>query len=222
VSARAGGVPNDACITAAISGRGVQTVAYYECNAAASNAYAACLAASGGCLDDARTACDDVYNDATGTCVYPDDTTAYDDALAACQLAIVVGSGADSCSDTAAASTATGDAVFTGTTLLANNHRMAGKSCGTDPTADISRRWTATVAGMYRIDTFGSKFDTVLRVFATCDGAAAEVACDEDGYLGARMSEITRMFTAGQTVQIVVDGSGPDDAGDYRVNIHAM
>ena len=110
-----------------------------------------------------------------------------------------------------------------GSNLLAGNHRMAGgDSCGTDPGADVSHRWTATVADEYRIDTFGSKFDTILRVFPTCAPDAMMVECDDDGYLGGRMSELTLTFTAGQTVQIVVDGFGPDDAGDYQVNIQAM
>ena len=147
---------------------------------------------------------------------------AFDTAYTACETTMVVGTGADACSDTAAASTMTGDSVFTGTTLLAGDHRST--TCDSSNTGpDVTHRWTATTAGMYAIDTFGSEFDTVLGVFDGCMTATAmELECNDDGYMMGRLSLVTRTFTAGETVQIVVDGYGLDDAGRYRVNIHAM
>lgn len=222
--ARLAGVANDACVDAAVIAGGAESVTYYACLTSALQTFSACLSAAGGCADAARTACEDPYFAATDLCVFPTDTTAYDTALLACEATMLVGTGASTCSDTAAASTALGDSVFSGTTLLAGDHRGGtGSTCGStsDPVPDVTHRWTATVAGMYRIDLFGSSFDTVLRTFPTCAPDAVEI-CNDDGYADGLISQLTLTFTAGQSVQIVVDGFGPDDAGDYKVNIHAM
>jgi hypothetical protein len=217
------GVPEfDACVRAGYAADAAMYASYQACLAPARDAHRSCIAATGGCADTARADCDDAYATAEGACTDPD-TMAFADARNACAMTMIIGTGADTCDDTATASTMVGDSVFSGTTLLAGDHRDA--SCGgTAPTGpDVAHRWSAPADGMYTFDTFGSDFDTVLELLSVCDAATTmSLACNDDGYMDGRLSETSLMMTAGQTVQIVIDGYSIDSGGSYVVNIHAM
>lgn len=91
-------------------------------------------------------------------------------------------------------------------------------SCGGDRAADLAFTWTAPSAGTWRIDTYGSDFDTVLYALTDCGGT--ELACNDDGETGFQ-SEIVLELAAGQTVVLVVDGFG-SDTGGFVLNATAL
>ena len=80
---------------------------------------------------------------------------------------------------------------------------------------DHTLRWTAPEAGVWRIDTAGSSFDTVLWVLSpTCDGAAR--ACNDD--TGGLQSAIEIELAQGEQITLVVGGFR-GRSGDWQLNI---
>ena len=93
-------------------------------------------------------------------------------------------------------------------------------SCGEGGGPDIAFTWTAPDSGTYVIDTHGSGFDTVLRIYDTdCE---TELECDDDTPGSRKTSEVTRYFDAGETIIIVVDGYAPGRFGGYVINITVL
>ena len=78
--------------------------------------------------------------------------------------------------------------------------------------------WSAPKNGDFRIDTFGSAFDTVLAVY-TGDAvdALTEVACNDD--FGGLQSWLTFHATAGTTYRIGVDASYSIPSGSIVLNV---
>ena len=71
--------------------------------------------------------------------------------------------------------------------------RGSGDGCGSsssDPATangvDAMFVWSPPADGCYAVDTYGSDYDTVLRLYTGCDGV--EVACDDDTYNPATSS----------------------------------
>ena len=84
---------------------------------------------------------------------------------------------------------------------------------------DVSFVFTAPAAGVYRIDTVGSSFDTVLSVQSDCTGAAV-LGCNDDIARGSNtQSSLEIELAACQTVVIVVDGFDGRAVGEVRVHI---
>ena len=107
-----------------------------------------------------------------------------------------------------------GASVAVGTTVGAPSE-VAG-SCAGGSGPEISYAWRAPVSGRFRIDTFGSSYDTQLHVrLGDCDGA--EVVCNDD--TGGQQSSVVLPLTAGSSVVIFVDGFGAGSQGDYVLNI---
>jgi hypothetical protein len=79
-------------------------------------------------------------------------------------------------------------------------------------------QWTAPAAGTYIMDTAGSAFDTLLSVRWDC--TSSELACNDDFPSLGLQSQVTVTLDAGQTVIIIVDGSG-GASGTYNLNISA-
>jgi hypothetical protein len=105
----------------------------------------------------------------------------------------------------------------TGSTAGASN-AMAGASCGDGgaSSADVTFQWTAPADGTYAIGTLGSAFNTILSVLdGSCTGT--ELACNDDGS-DTLQSQVLVTLATGQTVVIVIDGSG-GEAGDYDLSI---
>ena len=98
--------------------------------------------------------------------------------------------------------------------------------CGGSGGIETSFTWTAPSTGTYCIDSIGSGFDTVLRVF---DGLCVEeLTCDDDGG-GSLTSQLEYDATAAEAIVIMVDSyssttghtdetGGPDS---YFLNIVA-
>ncbi len=94
---------------------------------------------------------------------------------------------------------------------------VSGASCGGGGgrAPDFSYRYTAPEPGSYTIDTFGSAYDTLLYVRATCDGS--DIACNDDSGAGLQ-SKVVVDLQAGQEIIIVVDGYGAS-RGDFTLTI---
>ena len=63
----------------------------------------------------------------------------------------------------------------------AGNGCPASTDCGLAAAGigpDLVWLWTPTQAGCYQLDTNGSAYDTVLRIYPTCEGV--EIVCDDD------------------------------------------
>ncbi len=105
----------------------------------------------------------------------------------------------------------------TGSTVGAGNE-MSGASCGGGGTnaPDRTYQFFAPVSGLYTIDTFGSDYDTLLYVRASCTGA--ELACNDDTPGFGTDSRVDVMLVAGAPVIIIVDGWGTSQ-GNYILNI---
>jgi len=89
-------------------------------------------------------------------------------------------------------------------------------SCGGEVAPEAVLEWTAPQAGMYRISTNGSDYDTLLYVRdGSCSGP--ELDCDDDGGDGFQ-SEIVLDLDADQTITIVVDGYSSNQ-GAYILDI---
>jgi hypothetical protein len=199
---------------------GAEVDAYLRCQTTAYRALVACTTPLA-CMQPAYGDCIETAVAELGTChaTAPTFNALFDDCIAT----MIVGSGSDSCDDTATASMNVGNDVFHGTTLLAGDHRMG--SCATmTGSPDVALRWRAFNAGTYRIDTEGSEFDTVLYVREACDLAAHELACNDD--LAADHSDFHSVvdvtLVAGQVIEIVVDGTINWAAGPYHVNIRLL
>jgi hypothetical protein len=85
---------------------------------------------------------------------------------------------------------------------------------------DISFMWTAPSDGLFRFDTFGSDFDTILTVAETCDDAFADNAICNDDAGNSLQSAVFYGLDEGQSVVIIVDGYGV--SGAYELNIESV
>ena len=88
-------------------------------------------------------------------------------------------------------------------------------SCGGDSAPEGIVAWTASVAGVYSINTVGSDYDTVLYVRrSACNGL--EAGCDDDAR--SPQSEVVVDVAAGETVYIFVDGYSTS-MGNWVLNV---
>ncbi|WP_437531472.1 MXAN_6577-like cysteine-rich protein [Sorangium sp. So ce726] len=88
-------------------------------------------------------------------------------------------------------------------------------ACGSSNAPDMIYRFTAPENGLYIFDTFGSSFDTVLQILnQSCTGTS--LGCNDN--MDGKQSRIALSLTAGQTVLVVVDGSGTS-SGDYVLQV---
>jgi hypothetical protein len=81
-------------------------------------------------------------------------------------------------------------------------------SCGSSGGRETTFLWTPPSTGNFCLDTFGSGWDTVIRVMDT--ECAVEAVCDDDGYgFAGYPSDLTSMVeyaaTEGETVVIMLD-----------------
>jgi hypothetical protein len=95
--------------------------------------------------------------------------------------------------------------------------------CGGSGGVDMSYSWTPAATGTHCIDTRGSDYDTVVRLFdAEC---GEETACDDDGsewigYASDLTSMVEAEMVAGETVVVVVDAySSYTTAGSFMLNV---
>ncbi len=81
--------------------------------------------------------------------------------------------------------------------------------------------FTAPVAGMLVVDTFGSDFDTGLGVYTGSCDAMAEVACNDDVIGVGVTSQVSFPTTAGTTYFILAGGFG-SDAGNLVLHLNHL
>ena len=85
---------------------------------------------------------------------------------------------------------------------------VAGSGCGLDGGRDLFFRVVLTAPQVYYFDTFGSTYDTVIRVYrkscATVGAGGAAAACVDDA-CGGGQSQVAASLPAGESC-IVVDG----------------
>lgn len=93
-------------------------------------------------------------------------------------------------------------------------------SCGGFESPDRSYLFLPEVDGVYRIDTFGSSFDTILHVFGGACAAAPELACNDDGGVLTE-SRVEVWLNAGQVYTIVVDGFAGSQ-GEFQLNLQLL
>ena len=196
--------------------------AEFSCLIAAELAYGDCVAAAS-CVEAARDACDLGADDAIRSCPSSSDSdeeTFYDE-LSSC----ISGPMSAAC-PAAAMSSMTGAGVFSADTFEAGDSRMG--SCGGEGAPDVTFVWEAPADGEYVIESFSSRFDTVLYVVdGGCEGTM-ELACSDDieeetdplrtsapGYQGG----VILTLTAGQSIGIVLDGY-TGAAGSGAVSIY--
>ncbi len=67
------------------------------------------------------------------------------------------------------------------------------------------------------LDTFGTAFDTVLSVRATCETLRDDIACNDD--TGDLQSQVEIEVTAGEILLVAVDGYGAEDGGPFTLNV---
>lgn len=102
--------------------------------------------------------------------------------------------------------------VVMGSTATADE-ATAG-SCGGLGSPDHAYQWTAPADAVYRFDTAGSAFDTVLYLLEdSCFGP--ERVCNDDA--GGTTAAADAYLLAGQTVIVVVDGAGA--SGDFTLSV---
>ncbi|MCH9686669.1 MAG: hypothetical protein K0V04_34875 [Deltaproteobacteria bacterium] len=93
-------------------------------------------------------------------------------------------------------------------------------SCAAVQGRDVVFRFVAPAAGFYRIDTFGSSFDTVLHA-RSGQCSLHEIACNDDTAPGLQ-SELLIPLMLGEEISIVVDGFGLDEAGAFTLHIEML
>jgi hypothetical protein len=101
---------------------------------------------------------------------------------------------------------------------------IRGASCGDggNDSPERSFRFRAPEDGCYRIETFGSAFDTLLYVRRggeTCQGP--EIACDDNADESTLQSEVFVTLDAGDTAVIVVDGNG-GARGEFQLAVERV
>jgi cysteine-rich repeat protein len=115
---------------------------------------------------------------------------------------------------------ALGNGVAQGFTFGAGNDHGRNSSCDAiDNAPDVAYYWTTPTDGCFDFNTFGSDFDTILRVKSCSTGD--EMMCNDDiiGIGSGLQSDILFDSPRGQEYVIVVDGFG-DNAGSYVLNIN--
>jgi hypothetical protein len=110
---------------------------------------------------------------------------------------------------------ATGPQVTSGDTSGGGDDDDLDASCGGAGGSDRVISFTASAAGAYTFDTFGSAYDTKLSLWSDC---STEISCNDD-FAGVQ-SQLVLDMGAGENVLVVVDGYNAD-AGEWVLTITA-
>lgn len=94
-----------------------------------------------------------------------------------------------------------------------------GSECGGFESSDQAWLFIPEVSGLYRFDTAGSSFDTILHVFGDFCGGPL-LACNDDNPLDTN-AILDVELQAGQPYTIVVDGFG-GQSGDYQLALQLL
>jgi len=110
----------------------------------------------------------------------------------------------------ACADLAADGATVTGSTASSTDDHS---SCGEVGGRDSVVQFTAEASGMLTVDTFGSDFDTVLSVVASCT-YARPIDCNDDAG-DSLQSSVTIPVAAGETYLAIVDGYDDLESGSF-------
>ena len=109
---------------------------------------------------------------------------------------------------------------ITGTTT--SSSRRFSNTCAEDPSANGRDRHFAFEperGGLYRFDTVGSSFDTLIQLRTSCDpDFGEEIACNDDLEQGNLHSAAEYRMRDGERIYVIVDGYG-DAAGSFKINV---
>lgn len=122
--------------------------------------------------------------------------------------------------DAAGAIDVTAGGMFTGDSLLARDD-VAANGCGGEGGRDLFYRVDLNAPQAYYFDTFGSTYDTVVRVYAKpCAdvGTGAGAAACQDDSCGGGQSQVAVSLPAGESC-IIVDQADGNEAGDLTLNV---
>ena len=108
---------------------------------------------------------------------------------------------------------ATGDPAVVGTTAFASADERAPCSRAAGP--ELRYQWQPDERRSYRLDTFGTDFDTVLYVYRGC--SREPVACNDD--YDTLQSLVVFDADPGETYIVVIDGFEPYDRGPFQLRI---
>lgn len=111
---------------------------------------------------------------------------------------------------------ALGMGVTQGSTCGGGNN--AQPSCASSTAEDRRFTWTAPSTGSFTFTTAGSSYDTLLLLQDAF--TQAPLGCNDDSN-GTLQSSVTANLSAGQQIQIAVDGYG-SNCGNFKLNISAM
>lgn len=97
--------------------------------------------------------------------------------------------------------------------------------CGSEGGLDQTVAWSAPGPGCFQVDTFGTDWDTVLRVVDACGGA--EIACsdddtDDEGDYSSQSKVVVGASGPGAAFLFVVDGYDVDDFGAFVLNANEV
>ncbi|HEX4416743.1 MAG TPA: LamG-like jellyroll fold domain-containing protein [Kofleriaceae bacterium] len=107
-----------------------------------------------------------------------------------------------------------GSPVISSSTVgLSNDYQPSCTPAGSAP--DLALTWTAPATGRYTFSTLGSSFDTVLELRLPPTGAS--LGCNDDSS-GTVQSTVSATLSAGETIQIIVDGY-VSSSGAFQLNI---
>ncbi len=204
----------DACVDMAWATMMSAAAPFYDCYALASEEFASCV--EGAACDDATIAeCNTAATAANMMC--PTLDAEFGTTVGSCFDTTIIGETPSTCPENATASMATGDAVFSGTTILGGSDNLS--PCGGGGSPDRIHYWTAPSDGTWVFDTIGSEYDTVLSAYPSCPPATL-LGCNDDIEMGVnQFSQTSFAATAGQDVYLVIDGLG-GEGGNYQININ--
>jgi hypothetical protein len=115
----------------------------------------------------------------------------------------------------------TAGGTFTGDALLARDDVEVPDCGGTTGGRDLFFRVHLTEPDVYYFDTFGSSFDTVVRVYdkdcSQVGTGSGELACSDDACAGTQ-TQLAARLPAGDSC-IVIDQADPGDSGDLTLEV---
>ncbi|MFN0253329.1 MAG: hypothetical protein ACKV2T_41045 [Kofleriaceae bacterium] len=114
----------------------------------------------------------------------------------------------------------TAGGMFTGDALLARDD-VAPNNCGAAGGRDLFFRVTLTAPEVYYVDTFGSSFDTIVRVYAKpCAqvGSGAGAAACADDACNSDQSQVAVPLPVGESC-IVVDQANANESGALTLRV---
>ncbi|NOY25781.1 MAG: hypothetical protein GXP62_07890, partial [Oligoflexia bacterium] len=108
--------------------------------------------------------------------------------------------------------------LFSGSTAGADDFFDDVATCGADGGPDVGFIYEAPAVGCFVLSTEGSAFDTVLRLYESCE-ASEELSCADDADDTDTSSRLYVDGDPGDLYVVAVDGYDSSASGDFAVSI---